>query len=711
MYGILSYLRKVSELREGETEAELAKRKVLILCDCQPCLKAIEAVYRRGHTGGLHRKDRGAMLEAIARTRARLGEVVFLWNSSHTGATPSSYADLAAKTQQQAQQVEDVTRSVGAMVHTRPCIYERQLTGKEGAHAAKEEWGLADRKAYREGRLRARGHVRARLAAVLKPGATTAGETGALWTEVVKRSMRRPKVEDGTTSLKSIGQYNDRTSVVMGARSGNIPGMLHEKTWERVHRTEQAQGRAGPASRSRSWGCPLCRKQEYTRVALTMGQRREAKRVRQAWQDDARADYTEEERVCQQTSSCAAHVLSGACKGVDAGQACLLQRQVEAVHKESCRIDRKQGGGATVVQVLELARDAVTASAQGQPATEQEYAGLRRTVGGVLRQWEPTSSGKQVKSQDTTQLVSKVLAVQHTASEIIMKHIEESKPMLKFIQDREEHRALMTIVMRAWREEIEHSVEKVRQRPEQWRVRQEGDTDRKEGSEKRGAQHELECAAREADAKKKEAECAARKADIACKGSPTNNEHAKGHAKNIRENGTTKNGNQPGPRPRAGKLTQKQAVVLREQERLVSTCLSTLAGVRVNRPNQVEAAQQSARKRWNKLRAKLTQVVEKTSRARKRWRTLKAELTQVAEKVRTDNKGEHRPTRSNTERNYKETRQYQVKTRPQKDKKILKRRENTTVVTNIGMELYEWMEKIGDQHQANVALGWQKGIG
>ena len=34
----------------------------------------------------------------------------------------------------------------------------------------------------------------------------------------------------------------------------------------------------------------------------------------------------------------------------------------------------------------------------------------------------------------------------------------------------------------------------------------------------------------------------------------------------------------------------------------------------------------------------------------------------------------------------------------------------------IGMELlysilYEWMEKIGDQHQANVALGWQKGIG
>ena len=56
-------------------------------------------------------------------------------------------------------------------------------------------------------------------------------------------------------------------------------------------------------------------------------------------------------------------------------------------------------------------------------------------------------------------------------------------------------------------------------------------------------------------------------------------------------------------------------------------------------------------------------------------------------------------------------RPYQVKTRPQKDKKILKRREKTTGVTNIGMEIYEWMEKIGEQHQANVALGWQKGIG
>ena len=78
MYAILAYLRKVCELSEGETEADLKERKVLILSDCQPCLKAIEGVYRKGNTRGLHRQDRGGMLEAIAHLRNRLGMVVLL---------------------------------------------------------------------------------------------------------------------------------------------------------------------------------------------------------------------------------------------------------------------------------------------------------------------------------------------------------------------------------------------------------------------------------------------------------------------------------------------------------------------------------------------------------------------------------------------------------------------------------------------------------
>ena len=59
MYAILAYLRKVCELSPGETEADLKNRRVLILCDCQPCLKSIEEVYRKGNTRGLHRRDRG----------------------------------------------------------------------------------------------------------------------------------------------------------------------------------------------------------------------------------------------------------------------------------------------------------------------------------------------------------------------------------------------------------------------------------------------------------------------------------------------------------------------------------------------------------------------------------------------------------------------------------------------------------------------------
>ena len=97
MYAILAYLRKVCELSPGETKADLKNRKVLILCDCQPCLKSIEGVYRKGNTRGLHRRDRGGMLEAIAHLRSQLGLVVFLWIKSHNGASTSSYPDLAAK--------------------------------------------------------------------------------------------------------------------------------------------------------------------------------------------------------------------------------------------------------------------------------------------------------------------------------------------------------------------------------------------------------------------------------------------------------------------------------------------------------------------------------------------------------------------------------------------------------------------------------------
>ena len=69
------------------------------------------------------------MLEAIARLRNRLGTVVFLWNRSHVGATPSSYADLAAKTYLNTKREEEITSTIADLVHARPCVYERYLTG------------------------------------------------------------------------------------------------------------------------------------------------------------------------------------------------------------------------------------------------------------------------------------------------------------------------------------------------------------------------------------------------------------------------------------------------------------------------------------------------------------------------------------------------------------------------------------------------------
>ena len=238
MYAILAYLSKaVCELKEGETEASLADRRVLIMCDCAPCLKAPERAYRQGNNMGMHRKDRGGMIEAITHLRTRLGACVFLWNKSHRGASPSSYADLAAKTHLRAEHVEKATGKVGELVHLRPCLYERrQWAGEEVT------WGLADKRVYREGRLRARANVRTRLAHHISPGATTAGQTERTWAEVARASLAKPKPSDGQLCLEDIEMYNKRVSTELGLRSGSMPGMPHDRAWEKRKRAEEAKG-------------------------------------------------------------------------------------------------------------------------------------------------------------------------------------------------------------------------------------------------------------------------------------------------------------------------------------------------------------------------------------------------------------------------------------------------------------------------------------
>ena len=59
--------------------------------------KFLKRAWRGGGPAPLRGRDRGALLEAICRLRARLGLVVFMYTPSHVGIVPNAYADAAAK--------------------------------------------------------------------------------------------------------------------------------------------------------------------------------------------------------------------------------------------------------------------------------------------------------------------------------------------------------------------------------------------------------------------------------------------------------------------------------------------------------------------------------------------------------------------------------------------------------------------------------------
>jgi len=323
------------------------------------------------------------MYAILAYLRSQLGLVVFLWIKSHNGASTSSYPDLAAKMYLQAPQEDEITKIVGDLVYTRPCVYERHMTSED--EEGSERWGLADRKVYKEGRLRARGSVRARLAELLKPGATTAGETRPLWTQIVKAAMRRPDADGGMIGLEQVKDYNTRTKVVMAARSKNTPGMPHDAAWARIHRVELTNGENGTASISRSWGCALCRRKKNTDIEKrNMGRRRQDRRDRQGWKD-----YDDEAEVCANTMSSTRHTLTGLCAGTDAELVVSMQRHMTSLHKEAEKAANSGGGAGTdVMGVLDLAKEAVDAVALGNVVSDAQYVALNQTIASTLPVWK-----------------------------------------------------------------------------------------------------------------------------------------------------------------------------------------------------------------------------------------------------------------------------------------------------------------------------------
>ena len=122
----------------------------------------------------------------------------------------NAYADAVAKACLADACVEGVTRSVGMAVVTRPCLYERVFEGGNEARVVAgasvqaggrvnlrltcsagkiERRDLADRRPYYKHRHRVGGHVREEPRKTISPGSHTAGDTGKLWSEVVRAGL------------------------------------------------------------------------------------------------------------------------------------------------------------------------------------------------------------------------------------------------------------------------------------------------------------------------------------------------------------------------------------------------------------------------------------------------------------------------------------------------------------------------------------------
>lgn len=340
-------------------------------------------------------------------------------------------------------------------------------------------WGLADRRAYKEGRLRARANVRLRLSQTLKPGATTAGTTGDTWADVAKKAVAPLKAEDGLISLEDIEAYTARRSVVMGLRVGSVPGMPHDRAHDRRVRVEKDSGKEGPATRQQAWGCPLCREAVLKRQAgrnMGRGARRDATRMRQQLADD----YEEEAAIMRDTRCSTRHLLCGACLGNTKEERKALRASVINLHSAVKKVnERAKSGGEILQEVLDKARYAVLAEEADVVADDEQWEALGQVLAAELPDLKGEAKIKMDKSKDSRDTVhGSMLSAQCAATTALGTAQNKIDRMKRLMAGREEHREKMKVTFMAWREEVEHSQRGVRAQPHRWRIRQRDDHER-----------------------------------------------------------------------------------------------------------------------------------------------------------------------------------------------------------------------------------------
>ena len=454
LWAIFTVLRRVwLEARvRGETPEELKQKRVLILSDCKPALTQLETAWRVGSAQTLRRGDRAAMLEAICRLRAQLGIVVCVWVPSHVGITPNEMADAACKSHLKCDEIDETTRPIAAHVHARPHLNERRV--RNGV------WELADRKPFAEHRRRARGHVRRRLEAAVAPGRATAGATGDIWSDVGKKALQMQKPEqqnaDGKKSTRKptwedVDAHNERVRVVLGMRVSDVcrhAGAPHEAEWQRVERSERRRG-GGPAVRSGEWGCWACR----------------AKHMQ-------RARDTQQPMPEVMPKGTAKHAICGPCASADKTCRETMDYHVGRLQRMQLQSrvgpNGQQGGGARWAELLTKARRATTASKTGGIITAEDWIALQQLLASQVPEWE--GPGKDAADVDR-----QLRDMQHTAAKQLNAVAQAAASGQRWMQQREDKREWLRLLMRLWREVVECEDRTIARRPQRWRVRQEAD--------------------------------------------------------------------------------------------------------------------------------------------------------------------------------------------------------------------------------------------
>ena len=302
----------------------------------------------------------------------------------------------------------------------------------------------------------------------MKEGATTCGVTAPLWSEIARMTLTRSKPEDGLVCLEQVEAYNEVQALVFGLRSGQVPGMPHDKMHERVRRQEEAKGEARWATWSAKWGCPRCRQARVEGRAREKETRTEKRRAGRAGRRADREQWEEwekEEREHAQARGSTRHVLSGECAGDEAKHATSTGRrgergqlrqdirdQLEGARKAVEAATKGSAGGREVSKVLTLACEAAKAQELGEKASSEGAGAYEQTLAGILPRWQESESGPAPKA--CTKAVKQHLrTAQWRAAKIVEQGREVDAAHARFVVARADGRGWMRAVFRALREQ------------------------------------------------------------------------------------------------------------------------------------------------------------------------------------------------------------------------------------------------------------------